>query len=126
MMGELDQAGRRGPGSRAIDAMLPHDHLLRRIDRLLDLTELRGALASHYSRRGRPSIAPELLIRMALIGRIYAITSARLCAITRHSRQAPSGDPGVGGRLSAGAAPPGTLIKSRPPIVVVARLPKHH
>lgn len=86
MMGELDQAGRRGPGSRAIDAMLPHDHLLRRIDRLLDLTELRGALASHYSRRGRPSIAPELLIRMALIGRIYAITSERrLCEELRYN-----------------------------------------
>ncbi len=80
MMGEMHQAGRCGPGSRAINAMLPSDHLLRRVDRLLDMAELRAALASHYSARGRPSIDPELLIRMALIGRLYAIPSERrLC-----------------------------------------------
>ncbi|MBB5714881.1 transposase, partial [Sphingomonas aerophila] len=46
----------------------------------MDLDELRNALAPHYSRKGRPSIAPELLIRMALIGRLYGITSERrLC-----------------------------------------------
>ena len=47
---------------------------------MFDVGELRDALASHYSGMGRPSIAPELLIRMALIGRLYAITSERrLC-----------------------------------------------
>lgn len=57
--------------------MLPTDHLLRRIDQCLDTSQLRVALAGHDSARGRPSIDPELLIRMALIGRIYAITSER-------------------------------------------------
>ncbi|WP_184056613.1 transposase, partial [Sphingomonas aerophila] len=79
MMGE-QQRGGRGTRWRAIEAMLPADHILRRIDRLMDLDELRNALAPHYSRKGRPSIAPELLIRMALIGRLYGITSERrLC-----------------------------------------------
>lgn len=41
------------------------------------MDELRATLVRHYSPRGRPSADPELLIRMALIGRIYAITSER-------------------------------------------------
>jgi transposase len=66
--------------------MLPRDHLLRRVDRLLDLSELKTALAQHYSPCGRPSIDPELLIRMALIGRIYAIRSERrLCEELRYN-----------------------------------------
>jgi transposase len=64
--------------------MIPADHILRRIDGLIDLGELRDALAPHYSRRGRPSIAPELLVRMALIARLYGITSERrLCEEVR-------------------------------------------
>ena len=66
--------------------MLPADHLLRRIDRCLDTSELRQALVGHYSARGRPSVDPELLIRMTLIGRIYAITSERrLCEELRYN-----------------------------------------
>jgi transposase len=66
--------------------MLPRDHLLRRVDRLLDMSELRTALERHYSPRGRPSIDPELLIRMSLIGRIYAIRSERrLCEELRYN-----------------------------------------
>lgn len=86
MMGTACDDGRSGPGSRTIDGMLPRDHLLRRVDRLLDMGELRAALAQHYSKRGRPSVDPELLIRMALIGRIYAITSERrLCEELRYN-----------------------------------------
>ena len=86
MMDELDDAGRHGSGFRAIEAMLPRGHLLRRVDRLLDMGELRAALACHYSPRGRPSIDPELLIRMALIARIHAITSERrLCEELRYN-----------------------------------------
>lgn len=86
MMGELDHAGQCGSRFRAISALLPRDHLLRRVDRLLDMGELREALACHYSPRGRPSIDPELLIRMTLIGRIYAITSERrLCEEIRYN-----------------------------------------
>lgn len=83
MMGEQRQ-GSKSAGWQALGATVPADHILRRIDRLLDLGELRDALTSHYSRRGRPSIAPELLIRMALIGRLYGITSERrLCEEVR-------------------------------------------
>ncbi|MBB3589487.1 transposase [Sphingomonas aurantiaca] len=80
MMGPACRGGRGGAIHRAIEAILPTDHLLRRIDQCLDMSELRQALTGHYSARGRPSIDPELLIRMTLIGRIYAITSERrLC-----------------------------------------------
>ncbi len=59
--------------------------------------ELRSALAPHYSPRGRPSVDPELLIRMALIARIYAITSERrLCEEVRYN---------LGLRESGSAAP---------------------
>lgn len=86
MMGTSCDRGRAGPGSRTIEGMLPRDHLLRRVDRLLDMGELREALAPHYSSRGRPSIDPELLIRMALLGRIYAIRSERrLCEELRYN-----------------------------------------
>ena len=83
MMGE-QQRGGKGANWRALGAMIPADHVLRRIDGLIDLGELRDALAPHYSRRGRPSIAPELLVRMALIARLYGITSERrLCEEVR-------------------------------------------
>jgi transposase len=86
MMGTSCDRGRAGPGSRTIDSVLPRDHLLRRVDRLLDMGELRAALVSRYSPRGRPSVDPELLIRMALLGRIYAIRSERrLCEELRYN-----------------------------------------
>lgn len=59
---------------------VPEDHLLRRIDRYLDLSELHGHLASYYSHTGRPSVDPELMIRMLLIGYCFGIRSERrLC-----------------------------------------------
>ena len=83
MMGE-QQRGGKGASWRALGAMIPADHMLHRIDGLIDLGELRDALAPHYSCRGRPSIAPELLVRMALIARLYGITSERrLCEEVR-------------------------------------------
>ncbi len=85
-MGPACRGKREGASRRTIEAMLPADHLLRRVDRCLDIGELRQALAGHYSARGRPSIDPELLIRMALVGRIYAITSERrLCEELRYN-----------------------------------------
>jgi transposase len=54
--------------------------LLRKIDTVLDLSSLRSQLAPHYSHTGRPSIDPELMIRMLLIGYCYGIRSERrLC-----------------------------------------------
>ena len=47
---------------------VPEDHLVRKIDAALDLSWLRSELASHYSPMGRPSIDPELMIRMLILG----------------------------------------------------------
>jgi len=63
-----------------LDEHIPQNHLLRGIDRCLDLSELRQHLADYYSHTGRPSIDPELMIRMLIVGYCYGIRSERrLC-----------------------------------------------
>jgi transposase len=57
---------------------VPEDHLVRKIDAALDLSWLRSELAPHYSTMGRPSIDPELMIRMLVVGYVFAIRSERL------------------------------------------------
>src|SRR5436189_6293539 len=57
---------------------VPQDHLVRKIDAALDLSWLRGELAPHYSSMGRPSIDPELMIRLLVVGYVFAIRSERL------------------------------------------------
>src|SRR6476646_1033889 len=57
---------------------VPEDHLVRKIDVALDLSWLRSELAPHYSSMGRPSIDPELMIRMLVVGYVFAIRSERL------------------------------------------------
>jgi transposase len=59
---------------RLVDAV-PEAHLVRKIDAALDLSWLRGELASRYSSIGRPSIDPELMIRMLVVGYVFAIRS---------------------------------------------------
>ena len=51
-----------------LEDVVPGDHLLRKIDAVLDLSWLRGELKVHYSDIGRPSVCPELMIRMLLVG----------------------------------------------------------
>jgi transposase len=59
---------------------VPKTHLLRGIDRFLDLRDLRQHLSDYYSHTGRPSIDPELMIRMLVIGYCFGIRSERrLC-----------------------------------------------
>lgn len=59
---------------------VPEDHMVRKIDAALDLSWLRQELAPHDSSMGRPSIDPELMIRMLLIGYCFGIRSERrLC-----------------------------------------------
>jgi transposase len=53
------------------------DHLLRLIDRQIDFGFLREELKDFYSPMGRPSIDPEVLLRLLLVGYLYAITSER-------------------------------------------------
>src|SRR5277367_4012512 len=54
------------------------DHLQTSIDRFVDLSELRRDLAPFYSSMGRPSVDPELMIRMLIIGYCFGIRSKRL------------------------------------------------
>jgi transposase len=64
----------------SLDEYVPEDHLLRAVDRYLDLSEFRLCLTDSYSHTGRPSIDPELLARMLIIGYCYGIRSERrLC-----------------------------------------------
>ena len=63
-----------------LDDHVPTDHLLRRIDPFLDLSGVRASLKPYYSHLGRPSIDPELLIRMLIVGYCFGIRSERrLC-----------------------------------------------
>ena len=63
-----------------LESFVPPNHLLRGIDQCLDLGGLHQHLASHYSHTGRPSIDPELMIRMLIGGYCYGIRSERrLC-----------------------------------------------
>ena len=80
MMGQLP------PGQNALfydfnlEQHVPSDHLLRRIDLFLDFNAIRQHLEPFYSHTGRPSIDPELMIRMLLVGYCYGIHSERrLC-----------------------------------------------
>jgi transposase len=57
---------------------VPEDHMVRKIDAALDLSWLRSELTPHYSSIGRPSIDPELMIRMLIVGYVFAIRSERV------------------------------------------------
>src|SRR5882757_7550195 len=52
----------------SLERHVPADHLLRSIDRFVELGDLRRELAALYSTMGRPSIDPELMIRMLIVG----------------------------------------------------------
>ncbi len=63
-----------------LEQHIPDNHLLRQIDKFLDFDQIRHHLDSFYSHTGRPSIAPELMIRMLIVGYCYGIRSERrLC-----------------------------------------------
>ena len=80
MMGSNDDGQAQFFYAFELESLIPQDHLLRGIDRFLDLTELRTHLAPFYSHTGRPSIDPELMIRMLIIGYCFGIRSERrLC-----------------------------------------------
>jgi transposase len=52
----------------SLERHVPTDHLLRSIDRFVELGEVRRELANFYSTLGRPSIDPELMIRILIVG----------------------------------------------------------
>lgn len=84
MMGQ--QETRQGHLFYAFDleAVVPCDHLLRGIDQFLDLSDVCDHLRAHYSHTGRPSVDPELLLRMLVVGYAFGIRSERrLCEEVR-------------------------------------------
>jgi transposase len=63
-----------------LEDRVPSNHLLSKIDQFVDLSELRAHLASYYSNLGRPSVDPDLMIRMLIIVYCFGIRSERrLC-----------------------------------------------
>jgi transposase len=60
----------------SLERHVPPNHLLRSIDRFVELDGLRRELSAFYSTIGRPSIAPELMIRMLLVGYCFGIGAA--------------------------------------------------
>ncbi len=80
MMGLQSADQRRLFYDFCLEDHVPADHLLRQIDGLLDLGDVRQQLQPHYSSMGRPSVDPELMIRMLIVGYCFGIRSERrLC-----------------------------------------------
>src|SRR5215468_5155991 len=78
MMGRLKREQGQLFYSFCLDEVVPDDHRVREIAAVLDLSWVHAELAPYYSQRGRPSIDPVLMIRMLLIGYVFAIRSERL------------------------------------------------
>ena len=75
-----------------LDKVVPPDHLVRQIDGVLDLDWVHKELAPYYSHTGRPSIDPVLMIRMLIVGYVFAIRSERrLCRSRGWPRRWPGG-----------------------------------
>jgi len=80
MMGRLNRDQEQSFYSFCLDEAVPDDHLVRAIAVVLDLSWVHAELASYYPRIGRPSIDPVLMIRMLIVGYVFAIRSERaLC-----------------------------------------------
>src|SRR2546427_1604327 len=76
MMGQHDRAEALFYYFRLED-QVPENHLLRLIEKHVSFAFVREKLKASYSETGRPSIDPELLLRILLIGYLYGITSER-------------------------------------------------
>jgi transposase len=77
MMGRREGGQGRFFYSFNLDKVVPSDHLVRQIDGVLDLAWVHKELAPYYSHTGRPSIDPVLMIRMLIVGYVFAIRSER-------------------------------------------------
>src|SRR6202047_1540542 len=80
MMGQCKHEQEQLFYSFRLDDAVPEDHPVREIAAVLDLSWVYAELASYYPRMGRPSIDPVLMIRMLIVGYVFAIRSERaLC-----------------------------------------------
>ena len=77
MMGRLNHDQEQLLYSFHLDEAVPHDHPVRKIAAVLDLSWVHSDLAPFYPKMGRPSIDPELMVRMLIIGYVFAIRSER-------------------------------------------------
>jgi transposase len=77
MMGRLNHDQAQLFYSFRLEEAVPQDHLIRKIAAVVDLSWLHSELAPFYPKMGRPSIDPELMIRMLIIGYVFAIRSER-------------------------------------------------
>ncbi len=77
-MGRLNHSQGQLFYSFHLDEVVPDDHLVREIAAVLDLSWVHRELAAYYPRLGRPSIDPELMIRMLIVGYAFAIRSERM------------------------------------------------
>jgi len=77
MMGRLNQDQGQLFYSFCLEDVVPGDHRVREIAGVLDLSWVYAELAPHYSAIGRPSIDPVLMIRMLILGYVFAIRSER-------------------------------------------------
>jgi transposase len=78
MMGRINRDQGQLFYSLRLDEVVPDDHHVREIAAVLDLSWVHSELARYYSRLGRPSIDPALMIRMLIVGYVFAIRSERL------------------------------------------------
>jgi transposase len=78
MMGRLRNDQGQLFYSFCLEEVVPDDHLVREIAAVLDLSWVHAELAPYYSRLGRPSIDPVLMIRLLIVGYVFAIRSERL------------------------------------------------
>jgi transposase len=80
MMGQLNHDQSEFFYSFRLDEAVPDDHPVRAIAAVLDLSWVRSVLAPFYPKMGRPSVDPVLMIRMLVVGYVFAIRSERaLC-----------------------------------------------
>jgi transposase len=90
MMGQLKHEQEQLFYEFRLGEVVPGDHLVREIAGVLDLTWVRAELASYYSPLGCPSIDPVLMIRMLIVGYVFAIRSERLlCRSTSRPGKLP-------------------------------------
>jgi len=81
MMGRREDSQVQFLSAFNLDRVVPADHLVRQIDAILDLSWVHRELRPYYSHTGRPSIDPVLMIRMLLVGYVFALRSERrLCS----------------------------------------------
>ena len=73
----------------SLSTRIPEDHFLRKANQIIDISFVRTLVSDKYSHTGQPSIDPEVLFKMMLIGYFYGITSERRLAeeATRESRE---------------------------------------